>query len=153
MIQHLSARAQSCLALTALVLCRREDTAWAYDVKTSSFLIFGGWASRWLGDLIKLDVSAIIGPPYACTGEHFCSTFTQHVGHAIVCAHVHLQHMQPALLQVAALHSMLTCAPPFCTIATHRHQPHIRPSVWRDRDDHSGSSVSAWQGAGQVREQ
>lgn len=46
----------------------REDTAWAYDVKSSSFLIFGGWASRWLGDLMRLNVSAIIGPPYACTG-------------------------------------------------------------------------------------
>jgi dynein heavy chain len=47
----------------------REDTAWAYDAKTSSFFIFGGWASRWLGDLVQLDVSAIIGPPYACTGD------------------------------------------------------------------------------------
>jgi hypothetical protein len=51
-----------------LTSCCREDTAWAYDTKTSSFLVFGGWASRWLGDLIRLDVSAIIGPPYACTG-------------------------------------------------------------------------------------
>ena len=46
----------------------REDTAWAYDVRTSSMLVFGGWANRWLGDLLKLDVSQIIGPPYACTG-------------------------------------------------------------------------------------
>jgi hypothetical protein len=47
----------------------REDTAWAYDARSSSFLMFGGWASRWLGDLVRLDVSAIIGPPYACTGD------------------------------------------------------------------------------------
>lgn len=32
-----------------------------------SFLIFGGWANRWLGDTLKLNVSPIIGPPYACT--------------------------------------------------------------------------------------
>lgn len=46
----------------------REDTAWVFDVKTCSLLIFGGWANRWLGDLHKLNVSPIIGPPYACTG-------------------------------------------------------------------------------------
>ncbi len=45
----------------------REDTAWVFDVKTCSLLIFGGWANRWLGDLNKLNVSPIIGPPYACT--------------------------------------------------------------------------------------
>lgn len=61
---HPNVRA-SCLFVPC---CSREDTAWAYHVKTSSFLIFGGWASRWLGDLTRLDVSAIIGPPYACTG-------------------------------------------------------------------------------------
>eukprot|EP00879_Flechtneria_rotunda_P017284 GHRR01018106.1.p1 GENE.GHRR01018106.1~~GHRR01018106.1.p1 ORF type:complete len:1124 (+),score=375.49 GHRR01018106.1:243-3374(+) len=49
------------------VPCGREDTAWAYDTKTSSLLVFGGWASRWLGDLVKLNCAAIIGPPYACT--------------------------------------------------------------------------------------
>lgn len=48
----------------------REDTAWVFDVKTCSLLIFGGWANRWLGDLHKLNVSPIIGPPYACTGIH-----------------------------------------------------------------------------------
>lgn len=31
--------------------------------------MFGGWANCWLGDLLKLDASQIIGPPYACTGE------------------------------------------------------------------------------------
>lgn len=46
----------------------REDTAWVFDVKTCSLLIFGGWANRWLGDTLKLNVSPIIGPPYACIG-------------------------------------------------------------------------------------
>lgn len=49
----------------------REDTAWVYDNKSSSLLVFGGWANRWLGDLVKLNVSSIIGPPYACTSEYF----------------------------------------------------------------------------------
>lgn len=47
--------------------CGREDSAWVYDPKSSSLLIFGGWANRWLGDLHKMVVSPIIGPPYACT--------------------------------------------------------------------------------------
>jgi dynein heavy chain len=47
--------------------CGREDTAWVFDVKTCCLLIFGGWANRWLGDTLKLNVSPIIGPPYACT--------------------------------------------------------------------------------------
>ena len=46
----------------------REDCAWAFDVKSCCLLIFGGWANRWLGDLVRLNVSPIIGPPYACTG-------------------------------------------------------------------------------------
>lgn len=46
----------------------REDCAWVFDVKSCSLLIFGGWANRWLGDTIKLNVSPIIGPPYACVG-------------------------------------------------------------------------------------
>ncbi len=45
----------------------REDSAWVYDNKTCSLLIFGGWANRWLGDTVKLNLSPIIGPPYACT--------------------------------------------------------------------------------------
>jgi dynein heavy chain, axonemal len=48
---------------------QREDTAWAYNKRTSSLLMFGGWANCWLGDLLRLSASAIIGPPYACTGE------------------------------------------------------------------------------------
>ena len=40
-----------------------------YDQKSSSLLLFGGWSNRWLGDLVKLNVSSIIGPPYACTSR------------------------------------------------------------------------------------
>lgn len=39
-----------------------------YDPRSSSVLMFGGWANRWLGDLVRLNVAQIIGPPYACTG-------------------------------------------------------------------------------------
>ncbi|CAD7704939.1 unnamed protein product [Ostreobium quekettii] len=45
----------------------REGAAWVYDTKACSMLVYGGWANRWLGDLWKLSVSSIIGPPYACT--------------------------------------------------------------------------------------
>eukprot|EP00955_Chlamydomonas_euryale_P009187 98566-Chlamydomonas_euryale.AAC.1 len=45
----------------------REDCAWVFDAKTCSLIVFGGWANRWLGDTLKLNVSPIIGPPYACT--------------------------------------------------------------------------------------
>ena len=48
--------------------CCREDSAWIFDVKTCCLVIFGGWSGRWLGDTWKANVSAIIGPPYACTG-------------------------------------------------------------------------------------
>lgn len=37
-----------------------------YDPRTVSLIVFGGWANRWLGDIWKLNVSSIIGPPYAC---------------------------------------------------------------------------------------
>lgn len=44
----------------------REDTAMAYDAKTARLVFFGGWSNRWLGDTWTLNVSPIIGPPYAC---------------------------------------------------------------------------------------
>ena len=50
--------------------CGREDAAWVWDARSFSLVLFGGWANRWLGDLHKLNVSPIIGPPYACTGIH-----------------------------------------------------------------------------------
>ena len=43
----------------------REDCAVTYDPKTCKILMFGGWANRWLGDTWQLNVSPIIGPPYA----------------------------------------------------------------------------------------
>lgn len=46
----------------------REDTAWVYDAKTCSLLVYGGWSKRWLGDTWLLGVGRVIGPPYACTG-------------------------------------------------------------------------------------
>jgi len=50
--------------------CGREDAAWVYDPKSSALIIFGGWANRWLGDVHKLVVAPIVGPPYACTDIH-----------------------------------------------------------------------------------
>ena len=49
------------------VLLCREDTAWVFDIKTCCLYLFGGWSNRWLGDTWKVNVSPIIGPPYACT--------------------------------------------------------------------------------------
>ena len=46
----------------------REDTAMAYDSKTCRLVFFGGWSNRWPGDTWVLNVSTIIGPPYACMG-------------------------------------------------------------------------------------
>ena len=43
----------------------REDCAVTYDPKTCKILMFGGWSNRWLGDTWQLNVSPIIGPPYA----------------------------------------------------------------------------------------
>ena len=39
----------------------------AYDPKTCKVILFGGWSNRWLGDTWTLNVSPIIGPPYACS--------------------------------------------------------------------------------------
>ncbi|EFN60095.1 hypothetical protein CHLNCDRAFT_133411 [Chlorella variabilis] len=46
----------------------REETAWVWDAKSFSLVLFGGWANRWLGDTWRADVSTIIGPGYACLG-------------------------------------------------------------------------------------
>lgn len=45
----------------------REHAAMIYDAEDSRLLIFGGWNSNWLGDLHSLNVSLIVGPPYAIT--------------------------------------------------------------------------------------
>ena len=46
--------------------CGREDTAWVWDARSCSLVLFGGWSSRWLGDTWRADASSIIGPGYAC---------------------------------------------------------------------------------------
>ena len=30
-------------------------------------MIFGGWANKWLDDVWQINVSSIVGPPYAIT--------------------------------------------------------------------------------------
>ena len=48
--------------------CPRSDAALVTDYKNSRLVLFGGWAGRWLGDTLSLDVSRLIGPPYVITG-------------------------------------------------------------------------------------
>jgi dynein heavy chain len=43
----------------------REDMAVCYDPKLCRLFFYGGWANRWMEDLWTLNVSPIIGPPYA----------------------------------------------------------------------------------------
>lgn len=43
----------------------REDTAWFYDNRACQLVLFGGWSNQWLGDCWAMNVSPIIGPPYA----------------------------------------------------------------------------------------
>lgn len=45
----------------------REYSAMAFDQKSSSLLVFGGWSNGWLNDLHSLNVGKITGPPYAIT--------------------------------------------------------------------------------------
>ena len=44
----------------------REDCAYVYDRKNNRVLVHGGWADKWFSELYYLDVSSIVGPPYAC---------------------------------------------------------------------------------------
>jgi dynein heavy chain len=46
----------------------REDTNLAYDSKNSRMVLFGGWSDDLNSDVHALDVSMIVGPPYAVTG-------------------------------------------------------------------------------------
>ncbi|RHZ17115.1 hypothetical protein DYB37_003140 [Aphanomyces astaci] len=46
----------------------RADTTLAYDDKGSRLMICGGWANLWFNDVFSLDVSCVVGPPYAITG-------------------------------------------------------------------------------------
>ena len=47
------------------VPCPREHAAVMYDETDSRLVLFGGWSHRWHDDVWSIDVSAIIGPPYA----------------------------------------------------------------------------------------
>ena len=46
----------------------RADTEMVYDSKNSRILMFGGWANEWYQDICAMDVSNIVGPPYAIMG-------------------------------------------------------------------------------------
>ncbi|KAJ8610166.1 hypothetical protein CTAYLR_008741 [Chrysophaeum taylorii] len=48
----------------------RCDSALAFDPKSSKLVLFGGWSNQWLDDLYALDVSLVVGPPYAVTDVH-----------------------------------------------------------------------------------
>lgn len=45
----------------------REYSSMIYDSKNYRLVIFGGWANEWLSDVHALNVSSIVGPPYAIT--------------------------------------------------------------------------------------
>jgi dynein heavy chain len=45
----------------------REYSSMIYDTKNYRLVIFGGWANEWLDDVQALNVSSIVGPPYAIT--------------------------------------------------------------------------------------
>ena len=47
--------------------CAREYAAMSYDDNNRRLVVFGGWHNGWLNDLYTLDVSKIVGPPYAIT--------------------------------------------------------------------------------------
>jgi dynein heavy chain len=43
----------------------REHCAICYEPDESRLIIFGGWAYKWLDDVWQINVSSIVGPPYA----------------------------------------------------------------------------------------
>lgn len=43
----------------------REYSSMTYDSKDSRLILFGGWSNEWLNDIYTLNVSQIVGPPYA----------------------------------------------------------------------------------------
>ena len=61
---------QRCTRLRRLQTSRGEATGRGviYDAKGSRLIFFGGWASRWFGDLHTLDVGSVVDPPYAIMG-------------------------------------------------------------------------------------
>jgi len=45
----------------------REYASMSYDERERRLIVFGGWHDGWLDDLYALDISKIVGPPYAIT--------------------------------------------------------------------------------------
>ena len=43
----------------------REYSSMVYDADESRLIVFGGWNTGWLDDLYVLNVSKVVGPPYA----------------------------------------------------------------------------------------
>jgi len=56
---------EDCETKDYIVPSAREYTAMSYDSKQSRLIIFGGWANEWMNDIYALNVSSIVGPPYA----------------------------------------------------------------------------------------
>ncbi len=50
-----------------MIPASRENATLAYDERDSRLILFGGWADTWIGDIYALNVSSIVGPPYAIT--------------------------------------------------------------------------------------
>lgn len=47
----------------------REYSHCCYDRRDRRLLVYGGWNNGWFSDMYALNVSKIIGPPYAITGS------------------------------------------------------------------------------------
>lgn len=43
----------------------RADTQMAYDAESGHLVLFGGWASRWFGEMHVCRVADVVGPPYS----------------------------------------------------------------------------------------
>ena len=50
--------------------CVRSDTTFAYDMKRTRLICFGGWSNLFLSDIYSLDVGNVVGPPYAIVEIH-----------------------------------------------------------------------------------
>jgi dynein heavy chain, axonemal len=45
----------------------QKTGAICYDKEESRLIVCGGWANKWLDDVWQINVSSIVGPPYAVT--------------------------------------------------------------------------------------